>query len=102
MAGGEIDTDTEMTGATSFKDTTKKRGVRGGVDYVVKKVDRLINGEPVDMLPPSVRKAARTATVDDFRAQMHNTRDTEGRKLLRWRRKGEKLEPEFKNVYPKL
>ncbi len=106
MASGEIDTESEMTNATSFKDSARKGGIKGGVQYTIKKIDRLINGEPVDMLPPSVRKAARAANVDDFRAQLHNESTTEkslfglGPRL--WRRSGEKLKPEFKNVYPRF
>lgn len=103
MAEGGIDESrSQMRNATSFKEAMRQEGVKGGAKHVVKRVDRLIHGEPVDMLPPSVRKAADSATVDDFRAQMHNTSDTEGGKPLLWRRKGKELTPEFKNVYPKF
>lgn len=97
-------TEDRTVNSTLFGETSKKRkgGLKGGVQSVASKINELINGEPVDLLPASVRKAADKATVDDFRTGLHNTKTTEGRRWLRWARKTEQEQPEFKRVYPEF
>lgn len=83
----------------------KRPLLKGGAEDRIRdsKIVNALIGEKEDPVPLDVRRANADVLASTYRAQIHNTDETEGTKGMRfWRRKGKEVKPNIERVYPKF